>query len=327
MLRLRQFMTLATLTAREAVRQPIFALLAVSCVSLITALPVVLMHKFGEDGKLVRESALAFHFVFGLLITGTAAAWSLSREVRDGTAATVLSKPVGRDMFFLSKFMGVAAVSVAFSACVTVSVLLSERVSERFVTDPDRGGYVVDWHTAGLQALAIVLALLAAGLASYRRRPFGSSAFGFLCVFQLLAAAVAGFFDRNGAWAPFRLDLDWRILPASALVGTALVVLAAIALALSTRMPRVPTVTTCFILFLAGLMSDYLFGRHAGTSLAAMVLHRSLPNWQNFWLVDALADGGVIPFVYVIQALTYAALYTGAVLCMGLAFFRRVDVG
>jgi hypothetical protein len=319
-------MALAALASREALRQPIFLLLTISCAALSAALPLVLMHKFGEDGKLVRESALAFHFVFGLFATGTAASWSLSREVRSGTAAVVLSKPVGRDMFFLSKFAGVAAVAAAFSVCVTVSTLLSERVSERFAAEPLPGGYAIDWHTAGRQWLAIGLALLAAGLANYRRRPFTSSAFWFLFGFQLVAFAACGLFDRAGAWAPFQWSIDWRIVPAAALVTAALVVFSAIALALSTRLSTVPTVTVCCAVFLAGLMSDYLFGRHAAVSLPAAAAHGVLPNWQNFWLAEALADGGAIPLSYLGQAMAYAALYAGAVLCAGLALFRRADV-
>jgi len=324
LLRTRQFVALAALAAREAVRQPIFLLLTVSCAALSAALPVVLMHKFGEDGKLVRESALAFHFVFGLFATGTAASWSLSREMRSGTAAVVLSKPVGRDMFFLSKFAGVAAVAAAFSASAAASTLLSERVAERFVAEPLPGGYLVDWHASGRQWLAIGLALLSAGLANYRRRPFSSSAFGFLFLFQLVALAACGLFDRTGAWAPLRWNIDWRIVPAAALVTAALVVFAAIALALSTRLRTVPTVTVCCAVFLVGLMSDHLLGRHTA-SLPASAARALLPNWQNFWLAEALADGGMIPLPYIGRALAYAALYTGAVLFAGLAFFRRAD--
>jgi len=325
--RSRQFIALSALAAREAIRQPIFLLLTVSCAALSAALPIVLMHKFGEDGKLVRESALAFHFVFGLFVTGAAASWSLSREVGSGTAAVVLSKPVGRETFFLSKFAGLVAVVAAFSASATMSALLSERVSERFAAEPLPGGYVLDWRTAGRQWLAIGLALLAAGLASYRRRPFGSSAFRFLLGFQAAALAACGFFDRTGAWAPLQWNLDWRIVPAAALVTAALIVFAAIALALSTRLRTVPTVTACCVIFLAGPMSDYLFGQRAAVSPAAAAAHRLLPNWQNFWLVDALADGGTIPLPYMLRALAYASLYAGAVLLAGLALFRKADAG
>ena len=73
MFRIRQLLTLTRLAAVEAIRQPITLLLAATCVLSIAATPLMVIHKFGEDGKFARDAALAFHFVFGLLIAGTSA--------------------------------------------------------------------------------------------------------------------------------------------------------------------------------------------------------------------------------------------------------------
>ncbi|MBM4148241.1 MAG: hypothetical protein FJ224_04280 [Lentisphaerae bacterium] len=328
MLRFRQFTALAALAAGESLRQPIFLLLSLTCVAWMAALPVVLMHKFGEDGKLVREGALALHFVFGILVTGHAASWSLAREMRGGTAAAVLTKPVGRDMFYLAKYAGIVSVAVAFSVCAALATLLSERVSERFVADPVLGGYVTDWNTARMVFSGIIVSLVVAGVLNYRWRfPFQSSGFGLLAGMLLLTFIVRGQFDIHGRLSPMLWAYDWRIVPASLLITLALAVFAAIALALSTRFPAAPTVAACCGVLLVGLVSDYVFGTAASRSFAAATLHRVLPNWQNFWMADALADGGVIPGWYLLEAATYAGVYSAAVLALGLTFFRRSDVG
>ena len=70
MLRIRQFLTMAGLTAVEAIRQPICLLLTTACVVLTALIPLLTLHNFGEDGKLARDSGLAFHLVFGLLVAG-----------------------------------------------------------------------------------------------------------------------------------------------------------------------------------------------------------------------------------------------------------------
>jgi hypothetical protein len=319
--------TPAGLTAVEAIRQPICLLLTTTCVVLTALIPLIAMHNFGEDGKLVRDSGLAFHLVFGLFVAGYAACSSLATEMRSGTASAVLSKPVGREVFFLAKFVGVAIVVVAFSACATLTTLLSERVAEKFYSIPELTGYITDWQTGTILILAPFVAYLIAGAINYvARRPFGSTAFGLVFLCLLAAAFVAGFFDRTGHRAPFDLAVEWRILPASLLVTLALIVLSAIAMAMSTRLSTVPTLTFSGAILAAGLMSDYWLGEKAAISRIAGFFYRIIPNWQHFWLSDALSNGGTIPWTYVIGAAFYAAAYSAGILCLGLLSFRHVEM-
>jgi len=324
---LRQFAALSTLTALEAIRQPICLLLTTTCLLLIALTPLLIMYKFGEDGKLVRDSALAYHLVFGVLFAGYAASSCLAREVKSGTASAVLSKPVSRELLFLAKFVGVAVVVLAFSLCIGMATLLSERVAEKFVLTSRLLGYLTDWQTGRLLLAVPAAAYIAAGLINYRaKRPFQSTAFALLLLFVLLAFVVSGFFERTGEVAPFDFRVQWRILPASGLIAMALIVLSAIAMSLSTRLQAVPTVTFCVALLVLGLMSDYLFGRTCESSKPAAFLYGLLPNWQHFWACDALNQGGTIPWRYVLNVGVYAAAYSAGVLCLGLLSFRHVEM-
>ncbi len=58
-------------------------------------------------------------------------------------------------------------------------------------------------------------------------------------------------------------QVDWRLMPAAILILFALWILAALALACSTRLDMIPTLAICSAFFLLGIMSDYLFGRRA----------------------------------------------------------------
>lgn len=327
-LKLRQFLALAGLTATEAIRQPICFLLTAASVFLTAAVPMTLLHRFGEEGKLDRDSGLAFHFIFGLFVAGYAASSSLAREMRKGTAAAVLSKPVSREVFFLAKYAGVAIVVLAFSFCSTIATLLAERVGEKFVESGGNQFYATDYRTGWMLLLAPVAAAFMAGVVNYKlRRSFQSMAVAFLMVCLLAAMLAAGLFDRiSGAFKPFDLAVQWRILPVSLLITMALLVLAAVALTLSTRLNTVPTLTVTFFVLMIGLMSDYILGRRAATSHAAAVLHNLLPDFQHFWVSDALGGGGIVPWLYVEQAGLYALVYAAGVLCIGLLFFRSVEV-
>ena len=327
MLRIKQFLAMAGLTALEALRQPICLLLTAGCVVLISAVPMTIMHMFGEDGKQVRDSAFAFHFVFGLFIAGHAAGTLLSREIRSGTASAVLSKPVGRELFFMSKFAGIAVVILLFSLCATMATLLSERVAEKFYYSGVLTGYVMDSQTAVMLFAAPFAACLTAAMINYRLKwPFASSAFAMILFYLLLVLIISGFFERNGHWFPYNFHLDLRIIPVSILITTALIVLSAIALTISTRFDIVPTIVFCSVIFLVGLMSDYIFGRHAAGSGLFSFLYTITPNWQHFWTADALSGGGHVPWKYVLNAGLYAVVYSTGILCLGMFSFRHIEM-
>lgn len=328
MLRLRQFWTLAVLTALEAIRQPLSFLLTSSCVLLTSLTPVFSTFRFGEEGKLARDSGLAFHFVFGLFVAGYAAATTLAREIRRGTLLAVLSKPVGRHTLFLAKFTGVALVVAAFSACATLATLMAERVAEHLMTGPDVFGRVTDWWMA-VRLLAVpVIAFALAGWHHYRRRgPFASWALRLQLIGLVVVLLVSGIFNRSGHWAPYDMAVQWRIVPASLLVTVALLVVAALAVSLSTRLAAVPTLSLCSLFLAVGLVSESFLGS-AGRprTVLAELLRRVIPNWQHFWLCDALDGGGTIPLAYVADAALYGTVLSIGILCLGVLSFRSVDL-
>lgn len=302
---LRKFLAIAGLTTLEALRQPFPLLLTASTVIAIALMPVLLMHTMGDAQKLVQDSALALHFVCGLLLGGYAASAALGREICRGTLATVLSKPVDRSTFFLAKFAGVTGVLALFSIATGITTLLASRMAD----DPALSVCV-------LLYIAPFAAFLLAGLLNYfKHRPFVSTAFALLVVFLVgvfLLAALTG-------------NVAWRLLPASLLVSLATLVLASIAITLITRLDLVPTLAVCTVIFLAGLMSDYLLGRAAESNTLASLAYNLIPNWQHFWLADAVTGNGIIPWRYVGQAVIYATFYLIGSLSLGILSFRNVE--
>jgi ABC-type transport system involved in multi-copper enzyme maturation permease subunit len=323
----KQFVALSRLTTVEVVRQPICLLLTLTAVIGTGLVPLTVLHVFGEEGKLVRNSGLSLHFVIGLFVAGYASCTAVAQELRSGTASAVLSKPVRRSLFFLAKYAGVVVVVLLFSTACSIATLVSERAAERFILTETHIGYSTDWQTGFLLLTVPVLALSLAAVVNFTtKRPFGSWAFGLMLAGLLVLPGVVGCFSRAGHWEPFNTQLAWRLLPVHGLIAMALSVVAAIALALSVRMKAVPTMTGCTAVFLLGLMSDYLFGRSAGTDPTMAFIYRVLPNWQHFWASDALNDGGCVAASYLCRVSVYAALYTVGFLCVGLAGFQNVEM-
>jgi hypothetical protein len=182
-----------------------------------------------------------------------------------------------------------------------------------------------DMVALGIFAGGLAIGYLLAGFSNFfLRRPFVSDAV-IGVVFMLTAAfIVISFFNNKGQSQAFAAGVDWRLLPAAMLVLFALWILAGLALACATRLDIIPTLAICSGLFLLGLMSQYLFAERAKAgSWLASVLYTITPNWQLFWLADALDTGKDLYYWgYVAKALGYAVCYIGAALAVAIILFE-----
>jgi hypothetical protein len=246
-----------------------------------------------------------------------------------------------------------------------------------------------DLFAVGICTLGLLLAYLLGGFSNFfLRRPFVSDAVLCLVVMATVAFIVINFFNKEAKPQAFATGVDWRLVPASVLVLFALWVLAALALACSTRFDMIPTLAICSAFFLLGIMSDYLFGRRAdpvwryelksemngsrwsesqkallkeiiqkydqdrsgtlearereaispddkarltragmGGSWWASVLYTVTPNWQLFWLADALDTGkSTFHWGYVGKALAYVVSYVGAALAVAVTLFEEREL-
>ena len=299
----------------ELVRQPVFLLLMCSSAAFEVFLAAVPYFGFGDDPKMVKDTVLAVMFLTGLFGAVLTASASVAHEIRSGTALAVLSKPIGRAQFLLAKYVGLATALTVLTYVNTLAALLAGRMAFDAYGDADTQSLVIFFG-------ALALAYLIAGLSNYfLHRPFVADAVFGVVVMSTLAFVVIVFFTK--LQKPFNEvgEVDWRMVKAAILILFALFILAGVALACSTRYEMIPTLAICSSLFLLGLMSEYLFGQK--TQAWASLLHTLVPNWQLFWLADALETGKQgIPWSYVGQAFGYMAGYLGASLAVALVLFE-----
>src|SRR5271156_1412531 len=319
---MRQFLTIATNAFMELIRQPVFLLLMTASVLFEIFLAVPYYFAFGDEPKLIENSALAVMLLSGLLGAVLSASSSLAREIRSGTALAVLSKPVGRAQFLLAKFAGLAAALTVLTYVNMIGVLLASRMAF------DAYGKT-DMPAIGIFGGGILLAYALAGFSNFfLRRPFVSDAVFAMLVFATLAAFIVFQFTTQKESMGTVAVVNWNLLPAGILILVALWILAAVALACSTRFDTIPTLAICSAIFLVGLMSDYFFGtRAAHGELWASTLYSIIPNWQIFWLADAIETGrSTFQWDYVGKALAYAVCYAGAALAAGAMLFEEREL-
>ena len=319
---MRQFFFIASNSFRELIRQPVFLLLMGAASLFIVFLSTVPYFGFGDDPKMVQDMSLAVVLLAGLLMSVLCAAATVAQELRTGTALTVLSKPVSRSVFILGKYAGLAGALALFTATLMVAVLLASRMAYDAYGDTDVQSLLI-YVAAVLGAFAV------GGFTNFfLRRPFVSDAvFAYSMLTTVALVWVFQFTVLDRAFdGPAKVD--WRLVPAGILVWFALLVLAALALASSTRLDIIPTLAVCSALFLLGLMSDYLFGGPASRgSWWAEAAYAAVPNWQQFWATDALEQGKSIPWRYVGQAAGYMAVYLGGALSVALLLFEDRELG
>jgi ABC-type transport system involved in multi-copper enzyme maturation permease subunit len=314
---MRQFRNIAVNAFMELVRQPIFLLLMTGSVLFEIFLAVPYYFAFGDEMKLVKTSALAVMLLTGLFGAVLSASASLAREIRSGTALAVLSKPVGRAQFLLAKFAGLAAALTLLAYVNLIGVMTASWMA------------FDAYGKTNVQAIAIfggaiAFAYALAGFSNYfLRRPFVSDAVFALAVMVTVAAFVIFQFVVQMQSLGERATVDWRLVPAGLLILFAFWIFAAVAVACSTRLDMIATLAVCSAVFLVGLMSDYLFGLPAAHgSWWASALYSAVPNWQLFWLADALETGkSTFHWAYVGKAFGYVIFYAGAALAVAVALF------
>lgn len=345
----RQVVAVARTTYVEAIQQPVAFLLMLAGVTATLLIPVFQFHRFSEDGRLARDGGLSIMLVLGLVIAAGMAGRCLADEITRGTAAAALGKPVHRATFIFAKWLGVCAVVITFWVGTLAATLLAERGSAHFIVKENFAGYASDVISLMLGFGAAALSLVIAALLHYfKRQRFGVVACLTLTLSQTAVVLLSGFYNRLGEayplhgeaaccdcggehaahahnWLLYHPELELRIIPAALLILLALFVFTALATALATRLTTGANLAICAVVLFAGLTGDTLLADAPLLSLRGL-LAGLLPDVQNFWLCDALAHGGKIPWLYVARAALYSLTASLFFLTLGCLTFSRRDL-
>jgi hypothetical protein len=326
-----RFWAIASNTFLQTLRQNAFLILTgLVVLMLILSVPLTgwTMGATGGDYRTTDQRMLEDN---GL--TTFAASSVIGKEIENGTALTVLSKPVARATFVLAKFAGVAAaVSVAFYICAIAYLMtvrhgvLSAAVQE------------IDWPVVTLGILAVAMSLFLAAAGNYM---FGWT-FASTMVYSLVAALTVvifalGFIGKGWTPVPFGGDVTeygqvvWpyrpQVFSSLALIYLAVLVLVSIAVAVSSRFGQIATILMTLAVLLVGSMYAPLFGRY-GQLGPIRALGWVFPKLPFFYKLNAMSTDTPIPFAYVGISAIYAGLYIAGILCVALAMFqtRQVDI-
>jgi ABC-type transport system involved in multi-copper enzyme maturation permease subunit len=133
---------IARATAKEALRQPVFAVLFCLSLAMLVLNTFVPFFSLGDDVKMLEICGLATIIISGMLMAIWTASMSIADEIEGKTAMTLLSKPINRRQFIIGKFLGIQAavlvlvvpVVIAFWGLIVYKVLYDAREGALEVT-------------------------------------------------------------------------------------------------------------------------------------------------------------------------------------------------
>lgn len=274
--------------------EPLSLLVFLFSLALVVLAPAFHYHQFGEATRMARDAGVSSMFLGGTVMAVFGTIRVFRREIESGTLDMALSHPVSRAGFFLAKVAG-CFVSYVFFAMVMALVVIT------MVNGAAIGGVLAErsgdiariWGPSLALGVSVALVPLVAGAVLNR----------FLrCRFVFSAFAVAGVVALGGV--AYRLDpaLVWRLLPVMVLASALSVIMLTAAAAFAVR-----------------------FRANAASSASGLVAFAMIPFVGNYYLPDALAKGGFLPWSYVLCGLAVALPAVLAFLVAGVCWMNRVE--
>lgn len=305
-----------------------------------------------DDQRMFVDIGLSTIFVAAAVVASFIATNVISREIENRTVLTVVSKPVPRPVFVVGKYLGVAGAILLVVLYLSFAFMLVEMHGVlKTVRTP------VHQPVLLFGTLAVFAGMGAATWINFfYGKSFASSALAITTPLIALAYVVSMLFGPewkpNSAEAIFRgvagepAVFEGTIWIAVGMLSIGVLMLAAVAVAASTRLGQVLTLSVTLGVLVLGLLSDWLFAlplknldaqmarNPALVTMGEQVHHFALkvgysvvPNFQVFWLADAINQDRSIPLAYVARTAPYGLVMIAASLCIAVALFQRREVG
>jgi ABC-2 type transport system permease protein len=261
-------------TFYESIRQPIMlVVLVVSTIMIVLSNPLSTF-TMSNDQRMLVDVGMATVFFSGALLAAFIATNVLGQEIENRTALTVISKPVGRPLFVLGKYLGVAGALALGTLFLSLVFMLTElHTVIQTARDPLHLPVLTFGISAGL------LGLIAAVWCNYfYDKVFASSVVCFTTPLLALAYLFSLMFASDFSPQPISTSFKGQIWLGLFSVQVAILVLTAIAITASTRLGQVMTLAVTIGVFFSGLLSDWFIGRR-------------IANIEDNWLSRASGQG------------------------------------
>jgi ABC-type transport system involved in multi-copper enzyme maturation permease subunit len=283
--------TLAGATYGEITRRPLYYILLLSFALAILGSNLLTLFSFYQKINMVREMGMATLTFWAFIILTLTSGTVVTQELEDRTAVTLLAKPLRRRDFLLGKYVGIV-LSLAPGLFVLAGVL--------FLTLWTMASPLLDLHDKDVS--------------------------------RNLAAGTGAFASAwSAVWNQFVLAQGGVVLEGALLSFLQAAILAALSVSFSAFFPTVVSVAATTLAFILGNISSYMVASLETMDVAPLTwtgraLSYLTPNFGYFNLQSAFSEGKIISLSYLGMALSYSALFVGAVFLVSCSLFQKREV-
>ena len=329
-------------TMLEVVSEPLFFLLVLSALSVIMFSSFLHIHNFsdhsrifveigneqfksirmcnGETSRMARDIGLSSILIFGILFTVFSSIRVFRREIESGTLQMALSRPISREVFFISKVLGVLLATLiffiigfSFSLTTVVGSEIGKIHSDIVKAASDaccaQEAFLPETIWFGSLAIDVFVIVLPIVLAAILNR-FARFRFITTSLFSMLIFSVVGCFLNimlvNANFGDMISGLSeylFRIIPTGVIILVPIMVFLSAAAAFSIK-----------------------FKDNIAATLTGVFFLLSLPVLGNYYQTQALSRGASLSWIYVLYAFLAALPFIIAFLLMGIFLLRSKEV-
>ena len=294
---LRRVLSIIKATALEVLSEPLTLLVLLAALALTVLAPAFHYHQFGDPTRMARDAGFSALFTCGSVVAVFCTIRAFRREVETGTMEMALAHSVSRPAFFLAKTAGALLAYLVFAATVfgvSLAIFQGSVVGGAIARQTGDIARICGPYLAAGVAAVVVPLTLGAVLNRFAGCRFVLTAMAAAFVLSLADAGTVLWLSRLSAL---------RLVPVAVLVVALAVPLLTAAAAFSIRMRA-----------------------HAAASAVGVVFLALLPAVGNYYLVNALADGGTLSWGYVGLAAALMAPAAAAFLLLGIHFINGRDI-
>ncbi len=299
---MRALPSLIQISFQNIIRQSFFVLAVVGGYLFILSTPAFTMFSFFDAEKMLLDMSMATILLVGLLVSVLATSSIVGGEIEEKTTTLLLSKPLSRFTFILSKFCAVSLSLLFVFIPLACALIMTLRVGV-----PEAVWSEMEYSTLWFEFLPLILAALVAAIANYYAdKNFASSFIILLSIFLLMSLFILIIMSKGA----LKKNLFYPI----SLLWMASILICPVASLFALKGKVFFTLTFSFLIFTLGIISNWLLGNFLNNP-GIRILYSIIPNFQVFWVEEFWAKEEVIPIAYFYNVLEYVSLY-----CMGMLF-------
>jgi len=309
---MRTVLALVQISFYNLIRQSFFSLIMVGCYLFILSSPAFTMFTFFNAKKLILDMGMAT-ILLAVLSSSVLGIFSIvGGEMEEKTSTLLLSKPISRFTFLLSKIL-----AVSFSLLLIIIPLIIVLIMTLRMGVPEAVYSKVEYYILWFEFMPLLLAVVFAGASNYYAdKNFGSS---FIISFNILVFLSLFFLyllEKN--------SLQLNLFKPALLLWMSGIIMAPIASILSLKGKISFALTFSFLIFILGLTSDYLFKKLL-TNQGVEIIYSLIPNFQVFWSEEFWHEG-VLSIKYLLKSAEYTFFYTFGMIFLGLSIWEREEI-